>query len=73
MLLSGLFYPRIGMPLIPQLIGDIAPLTYFIRIARGIITKGIGVEFFWPDILALTGFVFICLILSSVLFKRRLG
>jgi len=28
-----------------QLIGDIAPLTYFIRISRGIYMKGVGLSF----------------------------
>jgi len=72
-LLTGFIFPRGSMPVWTQIIGDAIPLTYFIRIARGIITKGIGMEFFWPDVLALAAFVFVCLILSSVLFKRRLG
>ena len=72
-LLTGFIFPRGSMPVWTQIIGDVIPLTYFIRIARGIITKGIGMEFFWPDVLALAAFVFVCLILSSVLFKRRLG
>ncbi len=72
-LLTGFIFPRASMPLWTQMIGDVIPLTYFIRIARGIITKGIGMEFFWTDTLALVIFVFVCLILSSILFKRRLG
>ena len=42
MLLTGLVYPRNTMPLIPRLIGSFLPLTYFIRISRGIILKGVG-------------------------------
>jgi ABC-2 type transport system permease protein len=72
-LLTGFIFPRASMPLWTQIIGDTIPLTYFIRIARGIINKGIGMEFFWMDTLALVAFVLICLILSSILFKRRLG
>ncbi len=72
-LLTGFIFPRASMPVWTQIIGDIIPLTYFIRIARGIITKGIGMEFFWADTLALVVFVFVCVILSSILFKRRLG
>ncbi len=72
-LLTGFIFPRASMPLWTQIIGDTIPLTYFIRIARGIITKGIGMEFFWADTLALVVFVFICMILASALFKRRLG
>jgi ABC-2 type transport system permease protein len=72
MLLSGLFYPRIGMPLIPQLIGDIAPLTYFIRISRGIYTKGIGLEFIWGDALVLLIYTLLMIAIASRRFKMRL-
>ena len=72
MLLSGLFYPRIGMPLVPQLIGDIAPLTYFIRISRGIYTKGIGLEFIWGDALVLLIYTLLMIAIASRRFKMRL-
>ena len=41
------------MPALPRLVGNLMPLTYFIRIARGIITKGVGLEFLWSDVMAL--------------------
>jgi|SRR5579859_402598 len=72
LLLSGLFYPRIGMPLIPQLIGDIAPLTYFIRISRGIYTKGIGLSFLWTDALALVIYTLVVVVIASRRLKMRL-
>lgn len=72
LLLSGLFYPRIGMPLIPQLIGDIAPLTYFLRISRGIYTKGIGMNFLWSDALALAIYLLIAVAIAARRFKMRL-
>lgn len=72
LLLSGLFYPRIGMPLIPQLMGDLAPLTYFLRISRGIYTKGVGISFVWGDALALAIYLVIVLAIASRRFKMRL-
>lgn len=72
LLLSGLFYPRIGMPLIPQLIGDIAPLTYFLRISRGIFSKGIGISFLWSDALALVIYLLITVAIAARRFKMRL-
>jgi len=72
MLLTGLFYPRIGMPLIPQLIGDLVPLTYFIRISRGIYTKGIGLNFLWGDALALVIYTLVVVLVASRRFKMRL-
>jgi ABC-2 type transport system permease protein len=72
LLLSGLFYPRIGMPLIPQLIGDLVPLTYFLRISRGIYSKGIGLSFLWGDALALVIYMVIVVAIASKRFKMRL-
>ncbi len=72
LLLSGLFYPRIGMPLVPQLIGDLAPLTYFLRISRGIYTKGIGINFLWTDALALGIYLLIVVAIAARRFKMRL-
>jgi ABC-2 type transport system permease protein len=72
LLLSGLFYPRIGMPLIPQLIGDIVPLTYFLRISRGIYTKGIGINFLWGDALVLVIYMVVVVFIASKRFKMRL-
>ncbi len=72
LLLSGLFYPRIGMPLIPQLIGDLTPLTYFLRISRGIYTKGIGMSFLWTDALALLIYLLVVVAAASRRFKMRL-
>ncbi len=72
LVLSGLFYPRIGMPMIPQLIGDLAPLTYFLRISRGIYSKGIGLSFLWTDALALAIYLLVVVAIASRRFKMRL-
>jgi drug efflux transport system permease protein len=72
LLLSGLFYPRTSMPLIPQLIGDFVPLTYFIRISRGIYTKGIGLNFLWSDALILVIYAMVVIVIAARRFKMRL-
>jgi ABC-2 type transport system permease protein len=72
MLLTGLVYPRGAMPAIPQFIGDLIPLTYFIRISRGIVTKGVGLAFFWGDALALLIYGLVVMITASLSFKNRL-
>lgn len=41
-LLSGFMFPFRGMPGWAQVIGEILPITHFIRIARGVMLKGIG-------------------------------
>jgi ABC-2 type transport system permease protein len=45
-LLSGFMFPFRGMPLWAQWIGEIFPLTHFLRITRAVMLKGAGV----PDI-----------------------
>jgi len=41
-LLSGFMFPFRGMPAWAQMIGEILPLTHFLRIVRGILLKGNG-------------------------------
>ena len=43
MLLSGFMFPFRGMPGWAQAIGEVLPLTHFLRIVRGIMLKGTGV------------------------------
>jgi ABC-2 type transport system permease protein len=72
MLLSGLVYPRNTMAYIPRLIGSMLPLTYFVRISRGIIMKGVGVAFLWPDVIALAVYSLVVMVAAALNFKKRL-
>ena len=40
MLLSGFMFPFDGMPRPAQLVGELLPLTHFLRLVRGIILSG---------------------------------
>jgi ABC-2 type transport system permease protein len=44
LLLSGFMFPFRGMPPWAQMVGEIFPLTHFLRIVRGILLKGNGLE-----------------------------
>ena len=44
LLLSGFMFPFRGMPDWAQAIGEVFPLTHFLRIVRGILLKGNGLE-----------------------------
>jgi ABC-2 type transport system permease protein len=46
MLLSGFMFPFRGMPRWAQDVGEVLPLTHFLRIVRGILLKGNN----WPDV-----------------------
>ena len=72
MLLTGVVYPRNVMPFIPQLIGSMLPLTYFIRISRGIIMKGVGLAVLWSDVVALVMYGLVVMIIAALNFKKRL-
>jgi len=59
LLLSGFMFPFRGMPAWAQSLGEILPLTHFLRIVRGILLKGNGVpeivQDLWPLALFFTG------------------
>ncbi|HEX9117364.1 MAG TPA: ABC transporter permease [Anaerolineae bacterium] len=73
MLLTGFIYPRASMPPVARFIGNLIPLTYFIRIARGIITKGIGLNFLWTDVVALAVYGVLILGFAALTTRKRLG
>jgi ABC-2 type transport system permease protein len=51
--LSGFVFPIENMPAAVQPVTYLIPLRYFLVILRGIFLKGVGLETFWPDALAL--------------------
>jgi ABC-2 type transport system permease protein len=56
-LLSGFMFPFRGMPLWAQWLGEVLPLTHFLRIVRGILLKGNGVAEVMPEVWPLLGFL----------------
>jgi ABC-2 type transport system permease protein len=50
MLLSGFMFPFRGMPGWAQVLGEILPLTHFLRIVRGILLKGNGLTEIVPEL-----------------------
>lgn len=72
LLLSGFIFPRSAMPPAIRLVGNIFPLTYFIPIARGIVTKGVGYDYLSGDVLSLALYVVVIMALAVAVFRRRL-
>jgi ABC-2 type transport system permease protein len=70
--LGGFIFPRYTMPAPIRLLGNLFPLTYFIPISRGIITKGIGFEALAGDVAALVIYIVVVLILATLAFRERL-
>ena len=50
LLLSGFMFPFRGMPNWAQTLGEVLPLTHFLRIVRGILLKGNGLDALWPEL-----------------------
>ena len=50
-LISGFIFPRESLPRGLQVIGGALPLTYFVIILRGILIKGVGLQYLWRQIL----------------------
>ena len=71
-LLSGFMFPFAGMPAWAQVLGELLPLTHFIRIARGIMLKGADLYDLYRDALALLGLMLLAMTLAVRRFRRTL-
>lgn len=71
-LLTGYIFPRAAMPEPAQWIGLILPLTFFLRILRGILLKGIGIAHLWQDSLILVAFAVVLLAISVRRFTKTI-
>jgi ABC-2 type transport system permease protein len=71
-LLSGFAFPFRGMPVWAQWLGEILPVTHFLRVVRGILLKGNGMAQIWPDIWPLILFMFAAGGIALARFRRTL-
>ncbi len=67
MLLSGFMFPFRGMPGWAQAIGEVLPLTHFLRIVRGILLKGNG----WAEVAPEAGALALFLVAAGAVAMRR--
>jgi ABC-2 type transport system permease protein len=65
-------FPFRGMPEWAQVLGELLPLTHFLRIVRGITFKGNGFADMQMDVLALVLFMLIAMGLALFRFRRTL-
>src|SRR2546422_143976 len=70
--LSGLLFPIEGMPPGAQVLASAIPLTYYLRVVRGIVLKGIGLEYLWSQVLPLLVFGAVVFTLSILRFRKQL-
>ena len=70
--LGGFIFPRYSMPAALRVAGNLFPLTYFIPIARGIITKGVGIAFLWEQVAALCVYIVVIMTFAARAFRQGL-
>jgi ABC-2 type transport system permease protein len=71
-MLSGFVFPFHGMPGWAQWVGEVMPITHFLRIVRGILLKGNGFAEIWPDIWPMILFLFAAGALALSRFRKTL-
>jgi ABC-2 type transport system permease protein len=71
-LLSGFIFPISSMPMPLQIISNIIPAKWFIIILKGIMLKGVGLQFLWKETLILLGMTIFFMGLSVKKYKIRL-
>lgn len=71
-LLSGYMFPRAAMPRPAQWIGLLLPLTYYLKMLRGILLKGVGLAELWEPSLALVLFAVVLFAISVRRFSKTI-
>jgi ABC-2 type transport system permease protein len=71
-LLSGFMFPFRGMPAWAQWVGEVIPVTHFLRVVRGALLKGQGLEDMWRELAALVAFVLVVTALAMARYRRTL-
>jgi ABC-2 type transport system permease protein len=71
-MLSGFIFPFSGMPQWAQWLGNVFPLTFFLRIVRGIMLKGNGIVEIWPNIWPIVLFTLVSLYYGIKRYRKTL-
>ncbi len=70
--LLGFMFPLRGMPALAQVIGEVMPLTHFLRIVRGIMLKRNGTAQVAPKAWPLLLFMVVAVAWAMLRYKRTL-
>jgi ABC-2 type transport system permease protein len=71
-LLSGFMFPFRGMPQWAQYVGELFPLTHFLRIVRGILLKNNGANTIWSELWPIALFAAIMLTVGIKRYRQTL-
>ncbi len=70
-LLSGFIFPISSMPVVLQVISNVAVTKFFLVVVRGIMLKGVGLEAFWDQFLYMAIFALFTLGISVLRMQKR--
>jgi ABC-2 type transport system permease protein len=59
------------MPTLIQILTNITPAKFYIKILRAIILRGVGLSAIWDQIIYLFIFAFLMLFLASIIFTKK--
>jgi ABC-2 type transport system permease protein len=71
-LLSGFMFPFRAMPAWAQVLGEVLPLTHFLRIVRGIMLKGNSLQWVLPEVWPLLIFLFFAGFIALMRYRQTL-
>ena len=72
LMLSGFMFPFRGMPGWAQTIGEVLPLTHYLRLVRGIVLKGIGPADTWPHVWPMLVFWLVVVVVGLKRYRKTL-
>lgn len=71
LILSGFIFPIESMPEIIQIITNVTPVKFFLKILRAIMLRGVGIEVFWDQIIYLLIFTTVLILMGTIINKRK--
>jgi ABC-2 type transport system permease protein len=72
-LLSGLFFPLYAMPWTVRWLGYLLPLTWFIKVARGVMVRGTPIDALWLPLVILAAMAVGVFAAATLRFRRDLA
>ncbi|MEJ5311569.1 MAG: ABC transporter permease [Anaerolineae bacterium] len=70
--LGGYIFPRNTMPPVLKALGTLFPMTFFIPISRGIISKGVGLDALWVQVVSMTIYAVVVMAIAAKAFRQGL-
>ncbi len=72
LILSGFIFPIESMPLVIRFFTNLTPATFFIKALRAIMLKGVGLGYFWEQLVYLLLFPIAFFALSTLINKKKM-